>query len=93
MKENWETYCLMCSVAYIEEMSKPKHSFQIKKYKRKRDLNLENIKVLKNKVYIIIEKIDKKQIRILIYFNSMIDMLSTINSALIRKAINYIDKI
>lgn len=35
MKENWTIYCLMCSIAYIEEMSKPCINIQIKKYKDK----------------------------------------------------------
>ena len=30
MKQNWEVYCLMCSIAYIEEMSKPTEHIQIK---------------------------------------------------------------
>ena len=33
MKKDWETYCLMSSIIYIEEMSKPTGHIQIKKYK------------------------------------------------------------
>jgi hypothetical protein len=35
MKENWKTYCLMSSIIYIEEMSKPTEHIQIKRYKNK----------------------------------------------------------
>jgi hypothetical protein len=35
MKENWKIYCLMSSIIYIEEMSKPTEHIQIKKYKNK----------------------------------------------------------
>ena len=33
MKKDWKTYCLMSSIAFIEEMSKPQEHIQIKKYK------------------------------------------------------------
>lgn len=35
MKKEWEIYCLMSSIIYIEEMSKPAEQIQIKKYKDK----------------------------------------------------------
>lgn len=35
MKKNWKIYCLMSSIIYIEEMSKPTEHIQIKKYKNK----------------------------------------------------------
>lgn len=35
MEKDWKTYCLMSSIAYIEEMSKPTEHLQIKKYKDK----------------------------------------------------------
>ena len=35
MEKNWEAYCLMSAIAYIEEMSKPTEHIQIKKYKNK----------------------------------------------------------
>lgn len=35
MKIDWRTYCLMCSIMYIEEMSKPLEHIQIKKHKNK----------------------------------------------------------
>jgi len=33
MSKNWKTYCIMCAIIYIEEMSKPTKHIQIKKYK------------------------------------------------------------
>ena len=35
MENNWKTYCLMSSIIYIEEMSKPTKHIQIKRYKDK----------------------------------------------------------
>ncbi len=35
MEKNWKTYCLMSSLIYIEEMSKPTEHIQIKRYKDK----------------------------------------------------------
>ncbi len=35
MKKDWKTYCLMSSIIYIEEMSKPTEHIQIKKAKNK----------------------------------------------------------
>lgn len=35
MKKDWETYCLMSAIIYIEEISKPTEHIQIKKYKNK----------------------------------------------------------
>lgn len=35
MKKEWKTYCLMSSIIYIEEMSKPTEHIQIKKVKEK----------------------------------------------------------
>ena len=35
MKKDWKVYCLMSSIIYIEEMSKPTVNIQIKKYKDK----------------------------------------------------------
>ena len=35
MEKNWRVYCLMSSIIYIEEMSKPSEHIQIKKYKNK----------------------------------------------------------
>jgi len=35
MDKDWPTYCLMSSLAYIEEMSKPVEHIQIKRYKDK----------------------------------------------------------
>jgi hypothetical protein len=35
MKNDWKTYCLMSSIIFIEEMSKPQEHIQIKKYKDK----------------------------------------------------------
>ncbi|MBN1940809.1 MAG: winged helix-turn-helix transcriptional regulator [Candidatus Diapherotrites archaeon] len=36
MKTDWETYCLMSAIAYIEEMSKPTKHIEIKRYKTKK---------------------------------------------------------
>ena len=36
MKKDWLTYCIMSSIFYIEEMSKPIRDIQRKKYKEKR---------------------------------------------------------
>ncbi len=35
MKRNWTTYCLMSSILFIEEMSKPTEYIQVKRYKNK----------------------------------------------------------
>jgi hypothetical protein len=35
IKNDWTTYCLISSIIYIEEMSKPTEHIQIKKYKNK----------------------------------------------------------
>ena len=36
MEEDWETYCLMSAISFIEEMSKPLPGIQIKMYKDKK---------------------------------------------------------
>src|SRR3989344_735524 len=35
MKEDWQTYCLMSSIIYVEEMHKPLENIQIKRYKKR----------------------------------------------------------
>ena len=35
MENDWKIYCLMSSIVYIEEMTKPNEHIQTKKYKKK----------------------------------------------------------
>lgn len=57
MKDDWKIYCLMSSIIYIEEMSKPTEHFQVKKYKNHtyRCLSFHSIR-LKMKDYKFVKK-------------------------------------
>ena len=58
MERNWEAYCLMAAIIYIEEMSKPTEHIQIKKYKDRiyRCLCFHSIR-LKMKEEVVVQKI------------------------------------
>ncbi|MFW6233068.1 MAG: hypothetical protein ACOC3Z_00215 [Nanoarchaeota archaeon] len=74
MKDDWLTYCLMSSIAYIQEFNKPTENIQIKKYKDKkyRCLCFHSLRLKMNdpefiQFFFDITKIweDKKQIKLI----------------------------